>query len=151
MPYTRLLHQWFKTRPWSGLRHSCSCWRSVKHTHRSAKISSNVLICLFSQQSGFHWHSHSPLISADFLVCVYDRSVKFIEIAGNLLKFPAQTDASNSQGYTAGYGNKLKKQIGTLEEILALRCVCLTLRHQWGNCLSPYQGRVLNHWCNKRV
>ena len=34
----------------------------------------------------------------------------------------------------------------TLEEILALRHVWITLRHQWGNCLSPDQGRVLNHW-----
>ena len=56
------------------------------------------------------------------------------------MKFPAQTDASNSQGYTAGYGNKLKKQIGTLEEILALRCVCFTLRQQLHECLSPDQG-----------
>ena len=59
------------------------------------------------------------------------------------MKFPAQTDASSSQGYTAGYGNKLKKQIGTLEEILALRCVCFTLRQQLHECLSPDQGRVV--------
>ena len=52
MPYTRLLHQWFKTRPWSGLKQLPHWWRSVRHTHRNAKISSNVLICLFSQQSG---------------------------------------------------------------------------------------------------
>ena len=143
MNYTRLFHQRVKTRPWSGLKQLPHWWRSVRHTHRNAKISSNVLICLFSQQSGPHWHSHSPLISADFLLCIYDRSVKLIEIAGNLLKFPAQTDASNSQGYTAGYGNKLKKQIGTLEEILALRCVCFTLRQQLHECLSPDQGRVV--------
>ena len=36
--------------------------------------------------------------------------------------------------------------IGTLEEILALRRVWITLRHQWGNCLSPDQGRVLTRW-----
>ena len=31
----------------------------------------------------------------------------------------------------------------TLEEILALRHVWITLRQQRGNCLSPDQGRVL--------
>ena len=36
--------------------------------------------------------------------------------------------------------------IGTLEEILALRRVWITLRHQWGNCVSPDQGRVLTRW-----
>ena len=84
MPYTRLLHQWFKTRPWSGLKQLPHWWRSVRHTHRNAKISSNVLICLFCQQFSPHWHSHSPLVSADFRLCVYDRSVKFIKIAGTL-------------------------------------------------------------------
>ena len=37
------------TRPWSGLRHSCSCWRSVIHTRPSAKISSNVTFLLSVQ------------------------------------------------------------------------------------------------------
>ena len=42
MNYTRLFHQWVKTRPWSGLKQLPHWWRSVIHTCRNAKISSNV-------------------------------------------------------------------------------------------------------------
>ena len=36
--------------------------------------------------------------------------------------------------------------IGTLEEITSGGVCWITLRHQWGNCLSPDQGRVLTRW-----
>ena len=42
MSYTRLFQQRVKTRPWSGLKQLPRCWRSVIHTCRNAKISSNV-------------------------------------------------------------------------------------------------------------
>ena len=47
MNYTRLFHQRVKTRPWSGLKQLPHWWRSVIHTRRSAKISSNVTFFLF--------------------------------------------------------------------------------------------------------
>ncbi len=36
-----------------------------------------------------------------------------------------------------GLGCTHKYKKFTLEEILALRHVWITLRHQWGNCLKP--------------
>ena len=42
MNYTRLFHQWVKTRPCSGLGQLPHWWRSVIHTRLTAKISSNV-------------------------------------------------------------------------------------------------------------
>ena len=45
MNYTRLFHQWFKTRPWSGLKQLPHWWRSVIHTCRNTKISPNRSSC----------------------------------------------------------------------------------------------------------
>ena len=50
MNYTRLFQQLPDNSPLTGLRHSCSCWRSVIHTRRSAKISSNVTFFYLSVQ-----------------------------------------------------------------------------------------------------
>ena len=46
MDYTRLFQRLLYNSPLTGLRQSSSHWRSVLHTGRSAKISSNVSICL---------------------------------------------------------------------------------------------------------
>lgn len=46
MDYTRLFQRLLYNSPLTGLRQSSSHWRSVIHTGRSAKISSNVSICL---------------------------------------------------------------------------------------------------------
>ena len=79
MSYTRLFQQRVKTRPWSGLKQLPRCWRSVIHTCRSAKISSNVTFCCLSVQSGHHsdsicWRSvihthHSAKISSNMIFC----------------------------------------------------------------------------------
>ena len=154
MDYTRLFHQWFKTRPWSGLKQLPHWWRSVRHTHRNAKISSNVLICLFSQQSGPHWHSHSPLIQPLLLrqrttslpcrTCADSCPRRCLRRASGICSIPRLNRRHQQiRAIPAGYGHKPKKQIGTLEEILALRCVCFTLRQQLHECLSPDQGRVV--------
>ena len=45
MDYTRLFQRLLYNSPLTGLRQSSSHWRSVIHTGRSAKISSNVSIC----------------------------------------------------------------------------------------------------------
>ena len=53
MNYTRLFHQRVKTRPWSGLKQLPHWWRSVIHTCRNAKISSNVTFFYLRIQPGF--------------------------------------------------------------------------------------------------